>query len=79
MGERLKLEIFLDTNDSKPIDLKEAKSVLQVLKSIKGVNRDSRVYLLVDNIAILSVWNNQGGRNISFNNMIKHIFQLVTS
>lgn len=54
MGERLKLEIFWDTNDSKPIDLKEAKSVLQVLKSIKGVNRDSRVYLLVDNIAILS-------------------------
>lgn len=78
-GRRLNLEIFGETNDSRPIQLKEAEAVLQVLKSIEEVIRDSKVDSLVDNVAVLSVWNNQGGRDRSLNNITKQIFQLVTS
>lgn len=54
-------------------------TVLQVWKSIEGVIIELRVDLLVNNIAVLSVWNSQGGRNRYLNNITKQIFQFVTS
>ena len=42
-GEKVELGDFWETNDSRPIHLKEAEAVLQVLKSIEEVTRDSRV------------------------------------
>uniref|UniRef100_A0A8W8M3B8 Uncharacterized protein n=1 Tax=Magallana gigas TaxID=29159 RepID=A0A8W8M3B8_MAGGI len=69
--EKDKLGDFWETNDSRPIHLKETEAVLQVLKSIEQVIRDSRVDLLEDNVAVLSVWNNQGGRDRSLNNITK--------
>lgn len=64
-----KVEIgeFWETNDRRPIHLEEAEVVLQVLKSVVEVIRNSRVDLVVDNVAVLSVWNNQGGRYRSLN------------
>ena len=77
--EKIVMGDFWDQSDERSIHLKEAEAILRVLESLKGLILDSRVDLLTDNMAVLSVWERQGGRDRSLNEITKRIFELVTT
>ncbi|XP_069129670.1 uncharacterized protein [Argopecten irradians] len=76
-GESCVVGDYFDNDDARPIHLKEASAVLKALESFAGSLSDSRVDLLTDNMAVLSVWENQGGRDGRLNRITKQIFEFV--
>lgn len=56
------------------IATKEAEAINRVLLSFSDHVRDSRVDMMVDNQAVIHVWNNHGGRSRSLNTAIKNVF-----
>lgn len=78
-GERSVIGDYWDDGDARPIHLKEASAVLKALESFGGLLDDSRVDLLTDNMAVRSVWENQGGRDAKLNHITKEIFTFVVN
>ncbi|KAJ8303085.1 hypothetical protein KUTeg_019481 [Tegillarca granosa] len=76
-GEKLCIGDFWKSDDMRPIHLKEAEAVLMALKSFSHMLNDSRVDILTDNVAVMSVWENQGGRDELLKDIAKDIFHLV--
>ena len=73
----LKFSDFWSNNDTRPIHLKEADAVLQALQSLGSDIFDHRVDLFTDNMALLCSWENQGGKDVHLNALIKHIFEWI--
>lgn len=59
---RYEISDFWEKNDQRPIHLKEADAVYKVLLALGENLANSRVHVLTDNMAVLSVWQNQGER-----------------
>lgn len=57
---RYEISDFWEENDQRPIHLKEADAVHKVLLALGENLANSRVPVLTDNMAVLSVWQNQG-------------------
>lgn len=77
-GQRVVMGDYWETDDDRAIHLKEAEAVLKVLQALGNRLENRRVDLLVDNMAVLSVWENQGGRDRSLNQITKAIFFWVS-
>lgn len=71
------LSDFWSNDDSRPIHLKEAEAVYNVLYSCKDKIKNSRVDVLSDIMAVIKTWENQGGKDKQLNDIIKHFFFLV--
>lgn len=55
----------------------EVEAVFRVLLAHGRMLINSQVCVLTDNMAILSVWQNQGARNGALNKITKRIFHLT--
>lgn len=64
--------------DERPIHLKEADAVFQALLSLGPALENSRVDLKCDNMAVVSVWEKEGGKNVDLNQIVKEIFLHVS-
>jgi len=53
---------------------REAIAVDKVLHAFKDLVKDSRVDVMIDNLAVMYAWNNQGGKGRDLNNAIKALF-----
>lgn len=71
------LSDFWSNDDSRPIHLKEAEAVYNVLYSCKDKIKNSRVDVLSDNMAVIKTWENQGGKDKQLNDIIKQLFCFV--
>lgn len=76
-GNHITLSDFWDTDDKRPIHIKEADAVLKSLESLHDYLKNSRVDVMTDNMAVLGVWQNQGGKDRGINMVMKDIFKLV--
>ena len=56
------------------IATREAIAVDKVLHAFKELVKDCRVDVMIDNLAVMHAWNNQGGRGRDLNNAIKALF-----
>lgn len=74
---RYEISDFWEENDQRPIHLKEADAVYKVLLALGENIANSRVHVLTDNMAVLSVWQNQGGKDRALNCITKCIFSLT--
>ena len=61
-------EIMLD------ITTREAFAVDKVLRAFKDRVKDCRVDVMIDNLAVMHAWNNQGGKGRDLNNAKKALF-----
>ena len=52
----------------------EAFAVDKVLRAFKDLVKDCRVDVMIDNLAVMHAWNNQGGKGRDLNNAIKALF-----
>ncbi|XP_062591418.1 uncharacterized protein LOC134252891 [Saccostrea cucullata] len=75
--EGLSLSDFWSNDDSRPIHLKEAEAVYNVLYSCKENIKNSRVDVLCDNMAVVNSWANQGGKDKQLTDIMKQLFQFV--
>ncbi|KAJ8316599.1 hypothetical protein KUTeg_005850 [Tegillarca granosa] len=80
-GKSLEFSDFWDSNDVRPIHVKEAHSLLNALISIKPQVADHRIDAFVDNMALVHTWNNQGRKDPSLNRVVKNcvFLQLMKS
>jgi len=69
---------YWEESESRPIHEKEADAVLKSLQSLGSVLLDSRVDVWTDNMAVVGVWENQGGRSEPKNSIMKGIFGFVS-
>ncbi|XP_069114859.1 LOW QUALITY PROTEIN: uncharacterized protein [Argopecten irradians] len=76
-GETEVMGDYWGTEDKRTIHLKEAEAVLKVLQALGNRLENRRVDLLVDNMAVLGVWENQGGRDRNLTQITKDIFLWV--
>ena len=53
---------------------REAIAVDKVLHAFKDLVKDCRVDVVIDNLAVMHAWNNQGGKGHDLNNAIKALF-----
>ena len=67
---------YFDTQDSRPIHLKEADALLSSLRSLKDRLRDCRVDVFVDNMAVVCAWEGKGSRDMYLVSLLKDIFIL---
>lgn len=74
LGQKELFGDFLCVDDKRPIHLKEGEALLNALVSLSDRVTNHRVDVCVDNKALVHVWENQGGKNVRFNNIIKSIF-----
>lgn len=65
---------YWDCKDPKPIHVKEADTVLKTLVSLVRRIGDSRVDLRTDNMTVLRVWENGGGKDPWLTSSMKSIF-----
>lgn len=65
---------FWGIDDKRPIHLKEGDALLNALLSLGKQVENHRVDAYVDNKALVHVWENQGGKDVRFNNIMKSIF-----
>ena len=56
------------------IATREAIAVDKVLHAFKELVKDCRVDVMIDNLAVMHAWNNQGGKGRDLNNAIKALF-----
>ncbi|KAL9951351.1 hypothetical protein ACROYT_G044002 [Oculina patagonica] len=56
------------------IATREAIAVNKVLHAFKDLVKDCRVDVMIDNLAVMYAWNNQGGKGRDLNNAIKALF-----
>ena len=75
--ENMEFGDFWDSNDKRPIHLKEADAIIKVLQSLSTSIANHRVDLYTDNMSVIYSWENQGGRDSALNTLIKTLFQLV--
>ena len=59
------------------IHMREGFAVLKCLQSLKQILKNSRVDFLVDNMNVVSSWNNQGSKNESLTALMKNIFEFT--
>ncbi|KAK6175833.1 hypothetical protein SNE40_014216 [Patella caerulea] len=78
-NSEINLGDYWPEGDNRPIHLKEADAVLKSLQSLDVSLRNSRVDVSVDNMAVISVWGNHGGRDTRLNSIIKEIFNCVVT
>ena len=69
---------FWDSNDARPIHLKEADALLKTMRSISGEVSDRRVDVWVDNQALLKAWNNKGGKDPALIEILKSLVTLLS-
>ena len=74
LGQQELFGDFLCVDDKRPIHLKEGEAFLNALVSLSDRVTNHRVDVYVDNKALVHVWENPGGKNVRFNNIIKSIF-----
>lgn len=63
--------------DSRPIQVKEAQAVVNVLPALKNTISHYRVDVFCDNIADVKAWSNQGARDPALNTVLKELFVLT--
>ncbi|MES9881504.1 MAG: reverse transcriptase domain-containing protein [Sedimenticola sp.] len=68
---------FWQTDDARPIHLKEAAAVLCSLQSLEHQVRNHRVDIWTDNTAVIHAWHNQGSRDTNLNSIMKDLFQFT--
>lgn len=56
------------------ITTREDFAVDKVLRAFKDLVKDCRVDVMIDNLAVMYVWNNQAGKSRYLNNAIKALF-----
>ena len=56
------------------IATREAIAVDEVLNALKDLVKDCSVDVMIDNLAVMHAWNNQGGKGRDLNNAIKALF-----
>ena len=68
---------FWENNDHRPIHIKEGLALVNTLKALSTSVMDHRVDAFVDNMALVSAWHGQGGRNSQLTDVIKELFQVT--
>ena len=66
-----------DSEDQRPIHMKEADALLNALLSVKGQVANHRVDIYCDNQAVVFAWNNQGLRDSNLTAIVKAIFEFT--
>lgn len=56
------------------IATKEAMAVEKMLRACKDQITNARVDVLVDNMAVVNTWNNQSGKSVALNKVMKQLF-----
>ena len=70
---------FWASGDNRPIHLKEADAIFKALSSMVSRVAHSRVDILTDNMAVIQLFENQGGKCRFLNNIMKQIFAFLCS
>ena len=70
-------EIWREDVRDNPIAVKEALALVNTLKAGKSVLSNCRVDAHVDCLALIQVWERQGGKSKQLNNALKELFQTV--
>ncbi|XP_062568476.1 uncharacterized protein LOC134230659 [Saccostrea cucullata] len=75
--ETLTFGDFWDSNDKRPIHLKEAEALIKALQSLDSAVHNHRVDIMTDNTSVIAAWENQGARNKPLNDIMKSLFTLT--
>lgn len=70
---------YWDSDDLRPIHLKEADALFRALQAQAPLVRDSRVQAYVDNMAVVHAWHHEGCKDMALNSLITQIFELTTA
>lgn len=76
-GKVIKISEFWEQDDDRAIHLKEAEEVFMVLLALGGSLMNPWVRVLTDNMAVLSVWQNQGAWDSALNQITKITIHLA--
>lgn len=67
------------TGDSRPIHLKETEALLKCLQSVEDKVKDKRIDAMVDNMALVKAWENEGSKDPEMVKLLKDLFILTRS
>ena len=67
-----------ETDDARPIHLKEAEALYRTLQSIPDMISDKRVDVHVDNQALIKAWENGGGKDLALVEIIKDLVKYLS-
>jgi len=70
---------FWDTNDKRPIHLKETDALIHAIQSVPQLVQNKRVDALVDNMALVLSWEKLGCKDMSLNKLLKKLFSVVAN
>jgi hypothetical protein len=70
---------FWDTNDKRPIHLKETDALIHAIQSVPQLIQNKRVDALVDNMALVLSWEKLGCKDMSLNKLLQKLFSVVAN
>ena len=76
-GKEVEMSDFWPSDDSRPIHLKEASALCNTLLAVQESLRDHMVDAYVDNMALVSAWENQGRKDACLNRVVKNLYQVT--